>query len=189
MKIAVVDNFDSFTYNLVHYVEKYCDKVYTMRSNEVDFSLIDSCEKIIFSPGPGIPSEVVAMKLIMDRYIGKKPIFGVCLGMQFIGEYFGAKLVRMNEIIHGVERDTIILDNNHYLFNDFNKLFKSGRYHSWKLSNADFPSCLTILANDRKDNIMAIAHNEYDICGVQFHPESIMTEGGEQIIKNWICQI
>lgn len=187
MKIVIVDNYDSFTYNLVHYVEQYCEEVDVMRNDKIDWEKIENCDKIIFSPGPGIPMEVEAMKLIMDKFHTSKPILGVCLGMQFIGEYFGAKLINMNEIIHGIPKKTIVCDPSEILFQTIPSSFQSGRYHSWVLSNDKLPENIKVTAIDRNDElIMAIRHKHYDLCGVQFHPESIMTEFGKKMIENWV---
>jgi anthranilate synthase component 2 len=189
MRIAIVDNYDSFTYNLVHIVEQFCEQVDVMRNDHINWEQIEACDKIIFSPGPGLPMEVKAMGEIMEKYAKTKPIMGVCLGMQYIGEYFGAKLINLPEIIHGVPRDTFILNNKEPMFEGIkSNCFESGRYHSWALSNENFPACLEITANDEKEVIMAIRHKEFDLCGVQFHPESIMTQHGRKMMENWIKQ-
>ncbi len=188
MHIAIIDNFDSFTYNLVHIVEQYCQTCTVMRNNNIDWKALDNCDKIIFSPGPGIPSEVKVMGTILDKYAGKKSIFGVCLGMQYIGEYFGAELVNLTEIVHGVPKPTIVTDSRELLFQNIPATFNSGRYHSWAISNHSFPDNLQITAIDNKDIIMAIRHKELDICGVQFHPESVLTEYGTLLLKNWVLQ-
>lgn len=186
MRIAIIDNYDSFTYNLVHIVEQFCKHVVVMRNSEVDWLELEKCDKIIFSPGPGLPSEVKVMGEILDCYASKKAIFGVCLGMQFIGEYFGAELFILEEIVHGVPKTTHVIDSNEIIFTGVPKEFNSGRYHSWALSNKSFPDCLKITASDEDDIIMAIRHKEYDLCGVQFHPESIMTNYGKEILRNWV---
>ena len=187
MKIVIVDNYDSFTYNLVHIVEQYCEKVDVMRNDTIDWVKLEDCDTMIFSPGPGLPMEVEAMKLIMDQYHKSKPIFGVCLGMQFIGEYFGAQLINMNHIIHGIPKETLVTDPSEILFQQIPSSFQSGRYHSWLLSNKELPDCIKVTAIDKSEKlIMAIRHRKYNLCGVQFHPESIMTEHGNQMIQNWI---
>ena len=186
MRIVIIDNYDSFTYNLAHYVEAFCDQVNVMRNDEINWEIIDTCDKIIFSPGPGLPSEVSAMGEIMDRYSKTKAIFGVCLGMQFIAEYYGAKLINLKEIVHGVPKTTLIKDSSDSLFLNIPPKFQSGRYHSWAISTENIPNCIKVTASDEDDVIMAIRHKEFNLCGVQFHPESIMTEYGKQILKNWI---
>jgi len=186
VKIAIIDNFDSFTYNLVHAVEQFCNQVIVMRNNEIDWDIIDDCDKIIFSPGPGLPEEVTVMGEILDAYKTTKPILGVCLGMQYIGIYFGGEIFNIEDIIHGVPKTTIVCDNSEKLFKNIPLEFKSGRYHSWALKGTKLPSCLKITANDPDNLIMAIRHKKLDICGVQFHPESIMTDHGSPMLKNWI---
>jgi len=186
MRIAIIDNYDSFTYNLVHIVEQFCDEIITMRNDKIDWQQIKHSDKIIFSPGPGLPSEVKVMGEIMKRHSKDKAIFGVCLGMQFIGEYYGAKLINMEEVVHGVPKETLVVDKNEIIFSTIPSNFKSGRYHSWAVSRNNFPNSLSITATDDSNCIMAIRHKELDICGVQFHPESIMTENGKKIIQNWI---
>ncbi|PKQ64222.1 aminodeoxychorismate/anthranilate synthase component II [Labilibaculum filiforme] len=186
MRIVIIDNYDSFTYNLVHIVEPFCKQVIVMRNDHINWEQIEKCDKLIFSPGPGLPSEVNAMREIMNQYAKKKPILGVCLGMQFIGEYFGAELINLKNIVHGVPKATLITDKNEAIFKNVPTIFDSGRYHSWALSTLNFPECLRITAIDEQKVIMAIRHKEFDLCGVQFHPESIMTQNGKEILKNWI---
>ncbi len=186
MHIVIIDNFDSFTYNLVHIVEQYCQKCTVIRNNNIDWQQLDICDKIIFSPGPGIPSEVEVMGTILNKYATTKSIFGVCLGMQYICEYFGAELINLKEIVHGIPKTTIVTDNDALLFQNISSPFQSGRYHSWAVSPNNFPDCLKITAIDKQHIIMAIQHRELDICGVQFHPESILTEQGKLLIKNWV---
>lgn len=186
MRIVVIDNYDSFTYNLVHIVEQFCEQVIVMRNNQINWNQIETCDKLIFSPGPGLPKETKALGKIMCRFAKKKPILGVCLGMQFIGEYFGAELINLKEIIHGIPKATFVTDKNEYLFNNLPRQFNSARYHSWAISKNNFPECLHITATDEQNVIMAIRHKEFDLCGVQFHPESIMTQYGKEILENWI---
>ncbi len=188
MRIAIIDNYDSFTYNLAHYVEAFCDQVSVMRNDQINWEIINSCDKIIFSPGPGLPSKIKVMGEIMDRYAKSKSILGVCLGMQFIGEYYGAKLINLENIVHGVPKATILTDLSDCIFLNVPQKFQSGRYHSWAISNENIPNCIKITATDEDGVIMAIRHRELNLCGVQFHPESIMTEYGKQILKNWIEQ-
>ncbi|MDE5422178.1 aminodeoxychorismate/anthranilate synthase component II [Ancylomarina sp. DW003] len=185
MKIVIIDNFDSFTYNLAHAVEQYADDVIVMRNNEVNWDLLKLSDKIIFSPGPGLPQDVNVMGKILDKYKNTKPILGVCLGMQYIGIYFGGEVFNIEQIVHGIPKATFIIDDNESLFKGISKEFKSGRYHSWALNNK-LPNCLSVTAIDDDNLIMAIRHKSLDICGVQFHPESIMTEQGFHMLKNWI---
>jgi len=167
-------------------VEQYCKQVIVMRNNRIDWHTLEKCDKIIFSPGPGLPEAVGVMGKILDAYKTTRPILGVCLGMQYIGIYFGGEIYNIDEIIHGIPKPTQVCDNSEILFNNLPSEFNSGRYHSWALNRTKLPSCLNITASDRENMIMAIRHKTLDICGVQFHPESIMTDHGSQILKNWI---
>ena len=185
MKIFILDNYDSFTYNLVHYVEQFADLCIIKRNDKVIIDEIAQYDKIIFSPGPGLPSEKTIMHEIIDKYKNKIPILGICLGHQSIAEYFGAKLFNLEKIIHGIEKNTtIVIQDN--IFKDVPNTFISGRYHSWAVSKINFPDELDILAIDNDDIIMALRHKKYRITGLQFHPESIMTPYGKQIIENWV---
>ncbi|NOU60764.1 anthranilate synthase component II [Marinifilum caeruleilacunae] len=186
MRIAIIDNYDSFTYNLSHIVEQYCDECIVMRNDKLDWEELKTCDKIIFSPGPGLPSEVKVMGEILNRYAGKKAILGVCLGMQYIAEYYGAKIFNLPDIVHGVPKTTLIVESSEVLFKNISERFLSGRYHSWAVSRKNFPNSLLITSTDEEDVIMSIRHKELDLCGVQFHPESIMTENGNLMLKNWI---
>jgi anthranilate synthase component 2 len=186
MRIAIIDNYDSFTYNLSHIVEQYCDECIVMRNNQVNWEELATCDRIIFSPGPGLPSEVEVMGKILDQYAGKKAILGVCLGMQYIAEYYGAHIYNLPEIIHGIPKPTLITDSCESMFKGISRQFESGRYHSWAVSKESFPACFIITSIDKNDVIMSIRHKELDLCGVQFHPESIMTESGNLMLKNWI---
>jgi anthranilate synthase component 2 len=186
MKIFVLDNYDSFTYNLVHIIEQIADHVTVKRNDEVRLAEIKSFDKIVFSPGPGLPSDVQIMYEIIDRFKDTKPILGVCLGHQAIAEYFGAKLLNMPEVNHGREFNTEIIKKD-CIFKDLPNLFNSARYHSWIVSTESFPNNLEITSVDYETkNIMSLRHKTFDIRGVQFHPESIMTKYGKQMLNNWI---
>lgn len=186
MKILLVDNYDSFTYNLAHILGQFASDVIIKRNDEISLENILDCNKIVFSPGPGLPSEVKIMHQIIDRYKDKKSILGVCLGHQSIAEYFGAQLINMPEVNHGREFKTKILSQD-YIFKDIPEIFSSGRYHSWIVSQEDFPESLEITSVDFNSNqIMSLKHKEFDIRGVQFHPESIMTKYGKKLLENWI---
>lgn len=187
MKVFILDNYDSFTYNLVHYVEQYADLCIVKRDNEIILEELNKFDKIILSPGPGLASEKPIMHKIISNYKNTKSILGICLGHQSIAEYFGASLYNFENVIHGIEKNTkIILQNS--IFNNIPKEFISGRYHSWAVSKTDFPKDLNILAVDDNEVIMAIEHKKYKITGLQFHPESIMTRYGKEMIKNWISK-
>lgn len=195
MKILVFDNYDSFTYNLVHLVEKIThEKVDVFRNDELPLEKVDIYDKIILSPGPGIPSEAGLLLPLIKEYASKKSILGVCLGHQAIGEAFGGSLINLSTVYHGVATD-IQLASNDGKDNDLVKseIFKGlpdhievGRYHSWIISPDLFPEELEITARDENGYIMALQHKQYDVQGVQFHPESVLTPDGEKIMRNWL---
>ena len=192
MKILVFDNYDSFTYNLVHLIEKITlIKVDVYRNDQILLDQVDVYDKIILSPGPGIPEEAGLLLPLIKRYAATKSILGVCLGHQAIGESFGGKLKNLSQVFHGVATP-IQLKNNVYseqegsIFKGFPLSFEVGRYHSWVVDNHDLPDCLEVTAQDQHGLIMAMKHKQYDITGVQFHPESVLTPTGEQLIRNWL---
>lgn len=185
MKILVIDNYDSFVYNLVHYLREFGCEVDVVRNDKVKFNEIGNYDKILLSPGPGIPSEAGMLMQVIKKFAGKKSILGVCLGHQAIGEVFGGKLSNLKKVYHGVAENLIITDKGEYLFNNIPGKIKVGRYHSWIVENK-LPDCLVVTAVDDEGKIMALKHKEYDIRGVQFHPESVLTEFGKEMIKNWI---
>jgi anthranilate synthase component 2 len=187
MKVALIDNFDSFTYNLVHYIEPFADIVDVYRNDAIsDYGILNKYDKIVFSPGTGLPSGANSMFHILNLFAEKKQILGICLGHQAIAEYFGASLFNMNKVHHGVAMKTIVTDSNETLFQSLPETFFSGRYHSWAVSLNEFPDCLKITAVDEENTIMAISHKIFTVKGIQFHPESILTEHGKQIIENWM---
>ncbi|MBI4648468.1 MAG: aminodeoxychorismate/anthranilate synthase component II [Bacteroidia bacterium] len=186
MKILIIDNFDSFTYNLFHIIEQYADETTVIRNDKVDIEKISFYDKILFSPGPGLPSEYPVMGRIIQMYANIKPILGICLGHQAIASYYGGGLKNMDEVNHGIEKYTIINDVTEPLFRDIPVKFLSGRYHSWVVDSLCFPDCLKITAIDTEGLIMAIGHRQFNIKGLQFHPESVMTPVGNKIIANWI---
>lgn len=188
MKILVFDNYDSFTYNLVHIVEKILSKkVDVYRNDKIELEEVKKYDKIILSPGPGIPSESGLLLPLIKEYAPLKPILGVCLGEQAIGETFGAKLENIQDVYHGIATPCILTENTSYLFKGIQSGFSVGRYHSWVVSEKDFPyKELEITARDEQEMIMAIQHKRYDVQGVQFHPESVLTPQGEIILSNWL---
>ena len=185
MKILVIDNYDSFTYNLVHSLKKFADDITVVRNDGIALEEVNNYDKILLSPGPGIPDEANLLKPIIEKYAPTKSIFGVCLGQQAIGEVFGGKLLNTQEVFHGVE-STIEVIKDEVLFHNLPKKLEVGRYHSWVVSNEDFPVDLEITAVGPKGEIMALRHKMYDVRGVQFHPESILTPLGDEMIKNWL---
>lgn len=186
MHILIIDNYDSFTYNLVHYCEQFADKITVIRNNEQWKEIADKCDKILLSPGPGLPSDVKCLKEIILKYSGIKPILGVCLGHQAIAESFGGEIYNMSQVNHGIAKSTIITNTNDYLFKNIPHVFESGRYHSWAVKNENLPNSLEVTAKSEDGTIMALSHKEFDVKGIQFHPESVLTPYGLQIIKNWI---
>jgi len=187
MNILLLDNYDSFTYNLVHAVEKLShNRVAVYRNDEIALEEIQKFDKIILSPGPGIPSEAGLLLPVIQEYAASKSILGVCLGHQAIGEAFGAKLVNLDTVHHGVANPITLTEYKSRLFEGLPETFEVGRYHSWALADEDFPADLQVTARDSQACIMALQLVNYAVQGVQFHPESILTPFGEKIIKNWL---
>ncbi|HEX6849304.1 MAG TPA: aminodeoxychorismate/anthranilate synthase component II [Chitinophagaceae bacterium] len=204
MKILVFDNYDSFTYNLVHLVEKIIhDKVEVHRNDKIPLEQVKEYDKIILSPGPGIPEEAGLLLPLIKEYASSKSILGVCLGHQAIGEAFGGKLINLSSVFHGVatpiklvKRETsdvkdsddsrLTANISRNLFDDLPDVLEVGRYHSWVVSKENFPAELEITAEDETGMIMGLQHKTYDVQGVQFHPESVLTPKGEDIMKNWL---
>ncbi|MEO0899560.1 MAG: anthranilate phosphoribosyltransferase [Bacteroidota bacterium] len=188
MKILVLDNYDSFTYNLVHQIRElgYGGDLEVYRNDEIELVQVQKYDKILLSPGPGIPSEAGIMPELIKEYGPKKHILGVCLGHQGIGEAFGAELYNMPEVLHGIGTEVHIKDSNEPLFKGLPTSFTTGRYHSWCVSKGSVKAPLKTLATDEGGEVMALKHEEYDIYGLQFHPESVITNHGRQILKNWL---
>jgi len=187
MKILVIDNYDSFTYNLVHAIKKISGlPVDVYRNDEISLDEIEKYDKIVLSPGPGIPEEAGLLLDIIKTFAPKKSILGVCLGHQAIGEAFGGKLHNMNRVIHGMATSIKLTENKSVLFTGLPEIFDAGRYHSWIVKKEDLPDCFEITSFDDEGRIMSMKHKEYDVEGVQFHPESVLTPEGEKIIENWL---
>lgn len=184
-KILVIDNYDSFVYNLVHYLEDLNCAVTVKRNREFTLEEVKNYDKILLSPGPGIPSEAGKLNQLIQAYAGKKSILGVCLGQQAIGEVFGAKLQNLAEVYHGVASTISLQNPNDDLFKNLPSKLEVGRYHSWVITN--LPSHLIALAYDEKQQIMAVKHRKYSVYGVQFHPESVLTPQGKSILQNWLA--
>jgi len=185
--ILVFDNYDSFTYNLVHLVEKIINgKVTVFRNDEIPLEKINDFDKIILSPGPGIPEEAGLLLPLIKAYAATKSIFGVCLGQQAIGQAFGANLVNLKDVYHGVATPVNIVSREGRLFKDLPDELEVGRYHSWVVEEQSLPAELTITARDEHGYIMGLQHTKYDVSGVQFHPESVLTPHGEKILRNWL---
>ncbi len=186
MKIAVIDNYDSFTYNLVHYLEDLGAEVIVLRNDEFDLDEFEPFQKILLSPGPGIPDEAGLLKQVIKHFAPTKSILGICLGQQAIGEVFGGSLTNLEKVYHGVATKVKIEVEDENLFKGIPKEFEVGRYHSWVVSNEGFPEDLEITSKDENGEIMSLRHRKYDLKGVQFHPESVLTPHGKTILKNWL---
>jgi anthranilate synthase component 2 len=184
-KVLVIDNYDSFTYNLVHYLEDLNCEVTVVRNDKLDLEDVKPFNKIVLSPGPGIPDEAGLLKAIIKEYASTKSILGVCLGQQAIGEVFGGSLINLEEVFHGVATNVIITVDDESLFKGLEKEIEVGRYHSWVV-NPNLPDCLEATSFDANGQVMSLRHREYDVKGVQYHPESVLTPNGKQILKNWI---
>lgn len=189
MKTIIIDNYDSFTYNLAHLVKSLGASVDVVRNDCFRLEDLEPYDKIIISPGPGIPSEAGLILDVIHEYAPKKSILGVCLGEQSIGEAFGAKLTNLSKVFHGVQTPVKILhERDSYLFKGLPEWIQAGRYHSWVVDRDGFPDCLEITATSEEDYIMALRHKEYDVQGIQFHPESILTPDGKTIIRNFLSK-
>ena len=186
MKILVLDNYDSFTYNLVHIIRELGYEMDIFRNDKIDLEEVKKYDKILLSPGPGIPDEAGIMKEVIATYSPTKSILGVCLGHQGIGEAFGAKLYNIPNVLHGVTSKAMVTDKSEKLFKDVPDQFEVCHYHSWAIVAESIPSDLKVTATNPDGLVMAIAHRKFDARGVQFHPESIMTEHGKKIIQNWL---
>ncbi len=185
MKIVIIDNYDSFTYNLAHMVDEVGGSVTVVRNDKFQLSDLEAFDKIILSPGPGIPSEAGLLLQVIETYARRKPILGVCLGHQAIGESFGAQLTNLSKVFHGVQTPAHIVSDD-YIFEGLPQTFSVGRYHSWVVNVNNLPSDLVVTATSDDGNIMALRHKQLDVHGIQFHPESVLTPEGRVIIENYI---
>ena len=185
MKIVIIDNYDSFTYNLSHLVKELGAEVTVVRNDQFELADLEQYSKIILSPGPGIPSEAGLLLDVIRTYAGRKPILGVCLGHQAIGEVFGAKLENLSDVFHGVATPCHIIADDP-IFSGIPRDITIGRYHSWVVSREDFPDCLEITAVSEQGQIMALRHRELNVRGIQFHPESILTPDGKKMLQNFL---
>ena len=185
MKVLVIDNYDSFTYNLVHYLEDLGCEVTVKRNDKFTLDELVPFDKIVLSPGPGIPDEAGLLKPLIEQYASSKSILGVCLGQQAIGEVFGGRLSNLDEVYHGVATSITLCVEDDYLFEGLEKEFLVGRYHSWVV-DPDLPEELEATSFDENGQVMSLRHKKFDVKGVQFHPESVLTPNGKQLLKNWI---
>ena len=188
MKIVIIDNYDSFTYNLSHLVKELGAEVTVLRNDSFPIEELETYDKILLSPGPGIPKEAGLLLEVIRTYAGKKPILGVCLGEQAIGEVFGGKLTNLSEVYHGIQSPIRITASN-YLFEGLPEEMLVGRYHSWVIDRENFPDALEITAVSQEGYIMALRHKDFDVQGIQFHPESVLTPDGKKIISNWLNHV
>lgn len=185
-KVLVIDNYDSFTYNLVHLVNELGRDVEVWRNDKFELEDVAAFDQILLSPGPGIPEEAGLLLDVIRKYADHKSIFGVCLGQQAIAEAFGGSLLNLGRPMHGIATPIDVLDEKEVLFQDCPNVINVGRYHSWVVKNEGLPECFTVTATDADGEIMALRHKEYDVRGVQFHPESVLTDYGKQMMKNWL---
>ncbi|MEN9876076.1 MAG: Para-aminobenzoate/anthranilate synthase glutamine amidotransferase component [Bacteroidota bacterium] len=184
-KILVIDNYDSFTYNLVHYLEDLDCEVTVYRNDEFEMEEIARFDKILLSPGPGIPEEAGLLKQVIQQYGPTKSIFGVCLGQQAIGEVYGGTLSNLDKVYHGVATNVTKAVNDELLFEGLDNEFEVGRYHSWVV-DTNLPDCLEATSFDTNGQVMSLRHKTYDVRGVQFHPESVLTPNGKKMLENWV---
>lgn len=186
-KIIVIDNYDSFTYNLVHYIEKITGKrVDVFRNDEISVDTVGNYDKILLSPGPGLPIEAGIILDVIKKHGSSRSILGVCLGHQAISQAFGGNLINLDKVYHGISTEIEVLTPNDPLYKGIPAKFNVGRYHSWVVAKENLPDCFTITSIDEKGLIMGISHKKFDVRGVQYHPESVLTEHGLAIVKNWV---
>ena len=186
MKILVLDNYDSFTYNLVYILRELGGQPDVIRNDKITLEAIGQYDKILLSPGPGIPSEAGIMQALIAEYGPTKSILGVCLGHQGISEAFGARLENLGDVLHGVAHQATVIDRTERLFDGLPNVLTVGRYHSWSVVRESIPADMHVTAEDEQGRVMALRHTRYDVRGVQFHPESVLTEGGKTMMKNWL---
>lgn len=187
MKILVLDNYDSFTYNLVQYIQEILGcKIDVIRNDAISVEAVNDYDTIILSPGPGLPKDAGIMPALIETYAASKNILGVCLGHQAIGEAFGGELHNLEQVYHGIETPMYVTDSKEVLFHDISEEFMAGRYHSWVVKKENFPEDLEVTAVDKDGVVMACRHKTYNLRGVQFHPESVMTPDGKQMLRNFL---
>ena len=185
MKIAIIDNYDSFTYNLSHLVKELGAEVTVLRNDQFELTQLEEFSKIILSPGPGIPSEAGLLCDVIRTFAGRKPILGVCLGHQAIGEVFGARLENLSDVFHGVATPCHIVADDP-IFSGLERSITVGRYHSWVVAREGLPDCLEVTAVSDEGQIMALRHRQLNVRGIQFHPESVLTPNGKTMLQNWL---
>ncbi len=185
MRTVIIDNYDSFTYNLAHLVKELGAEVSVVRNDQFRMEELKPYDKIILSPGPGIPSEAGLLMQVIHAYASSKPILGVCLGHQAIGEYFGGRLTNLSQVFHGIG-STITVTAPDYIYNELPTHIQVGRYHSWVVDTQGLPECLEVTSVSEEGQIMSLRHRQYDVRGIQYHPESVLTPDGRKLIANWL---
>lgn len=185
-KVVIIDNYDSFTYNLVHYLEDLNCEVTVFRNDEFDIDELKPFDKILLSPGPGVPDDAGLLKTVIQTYAATKSMLGICLGQQAIGEVFGGSIINLEKVYHGVATQINIVAHDEVLFDGLENQIEVGRYHSWVIDPNNFPEVLEITSTDENQQIMSVRHKTFDVKGVQFHPESVLTPNGKKILENWL---
>ena len=186
MRVLLLDNYDSFTYNLRHYVESFGVECSVVRNDAVDLAMVSEFDKVMISPGPGLPKDSGRLMEFIDRCVEHKPLLGICLGLQGITEHFNGSIFKMKNVAHGVALECKVIDDSEYMFKDIPRKFNAGMYHSWAVKESKLPSDLLVTARGENGLVMAIRHVTLDVRGLQFHPESIMTVHGKRMIGNWL---
>lgn len=190
MKLAVIDNYDSFTFNLVHYLEVLCNEIVVVRNDQINYEILDSADAIVLSPGPGLPQESGELMLLISKYIQHKPILGVCLGLQAVVLHFGGELKNLSKVKHGIQSICLLNSpNEHSIFAKMPDKIAVGHYHSWVVNEKILPKDLLITAKNEEGLVMAIKHKSLPISALQFHPESVLTPDGKMILANWVNSI
>ena len=186
MNVLILDNYDSFTHNLFHYLKAYTPEVTVKRNDEITLPEIDAFSHVVLSPGPGLPKDAGILIPLLENYMQRKPIMGICLGMQAIAESLGGKLYNQDKVKHGIQEEVNLLKTEEGIFKGLNPQEQVGLYHSWAVEKQGLPDSMEIIAEGKTGVIMGLQHNELPVYGVQFHPESVMTPKGKQMIKNWL---
>ncbi len=187
MKLLILDNYDSFTYNLVFMIRELgFENIKVVRNDQIELEEVDHFDKILLSPGPGLPNTAGIMQKLIASYAPSKSILGICLGHQGIGEVFGAKLFNLSKVLHGVAGNMVVVEPSEILFADLPANFKATHYHSWAIKSENLPADLNVTIRNDDEMIMGISHVKYDVKGLQFHPESVLTEHGSKMLNNWL---
>jgi len=186
LKVLIIDNYDSFTFNLYHIIEQYTTTVEVIRPDKLNFGQVKEYDKIVLSPGPGLPDEFPGMIQTIREFKEEKPILGICLGFQALVEQFGGKLTNLDDPLHGISKKVTPTTQNEPIYKNIPNSFDTGRYHSWAIKESDVPACFRITSKDDSGYAMSVSHKDFNLTGVQFHPESVLTPYGKRILENWI---